>query len=157
VSATEKDKAHKLRTLVRLHELQLEQARVEHAAIEAEVERQRARVQALEITLANSHTRAQEMVSQHAGVCAEELKRLHDYAKWHAETLSEQRAVLERSRGLAEEARAQVIRRFERLSVMERLSDQQARDAALSLTRREQKRLDEQAPVRKIHSDRALV
>jgi hypothetical protein len=139
---------HRFQTLVRLHELQLEQARVERAALDVAVERQRVTVGRLRSELDDSRALAQQMVTRADGVAVNSLRQLQDYARWQAAALAEQERALERSRALAEDARLEVERRFERLSVIERARDRQMQLDATHAARREQQNLDAEVPTR---------
>ena len=138
----------KLDTLLRLQQLELERARVERAAIDAAVEKQRKKVADARTELERVLDLARGSVTATTGVAAETLRIAHDYAKWQGRVLAEEESALKNAEALAEAARAQVTRRFERLSALERLRERRAREAALDLSRREQKSLDDQALLR---------
>jgi len=150
MSSSANRRADRFATLARLHELQLEHARVERAAIDKEVERQSAHVRELETELDNSRAIAQRLVAHASGISVDSLRQLHEYMRWQVGTLAAQQSVLERARALAEDARLHVVRRFERLAAIERMRDRHAKDAATLLGQRDQKALDDQAPVRAV-------
>ena len=150
MTSTADRRADRFATLARLYELQLEHARVERAAIDKEVERQSAHVKELEAEIDNSHAIARRMVAHASGISVESLRQLHEYMRWQAGTLAEQQRVLERSRTLAEDARLHVVRRYERLAATVRMRDRHAKDAATLLWQRDQKALDDQAPIRAV-------
>jgi hypothetical protein len=146
MTSSEKARDRRLATLGRLRELQLEEARVVHAAKQADVDRQRERVSEIQGHLDRSQARARELVE--LGVAAAMLIHLHEYESWQASALAEEQMTLRKFQELEEEARAQVARRFEALSCIGRVRARLAREAALSRGRREYKTLDEQAPIR---------
>ena len=141
-------KASRFSVLTRLHELQLEEARVQRTALDAAVERQRQRVERIESDIADSHALSRELVTKTGDVSVDVLKQLHVYVRWQAGALAAQRAVLTRDEALAEEARLQVVQRFERLAAIKRFRERQTTVAALEQTRSAQHALDDQAPVR---------
>jgi flagellar export protein FliJ len=136
--------------LVRLHELQLEQARIERAALDAAVEHQRVKVEALQREVASAQALAESLVTSASGVAPDALRHMRNYVGWQNTLLAEQQLVLQRSSALAEQARANVRRRFERLSAMERACDRQARAAARERVRSQQRALDEQGSLRAV-------
>jgi flagellar biosynthesis chaperone FliJ len=134
--------------LTRLHELQLEEARIERIARDAAVERQRRCVEQIESAIADSHARSRDLAMKTGGLSVEALRQLHIYMRWQAGALAEQRVVLDRDETLAEEARLLVVQRFERLAAIERFRERQTTAAALEQTRSAQHDLDDRAPVR---------
>jgi len=140
--------ARRFSVLVRLHELQLEEARVHRATLDAAADRQRQRVTKIEADIADSHAHARQLTAKGGAVSLEILNQLHVYLRWQATALAEQRAVQARDEALAEEARLEVVKRFERLAAIKRFRERQTAVATLEQSRRAQHDLDDQAPVR---------
>lgn len=148
MSSASDRQARRFSVLVRLHELQLEEARVHRATLEAAAERQRQRVKKIESDIADSHAYARQLAAKGGSVSFEIMKQLHVYLRWQANALAEQQAVLKRDETLAEDARLDVVRRFERLAAIKRFRERQVAVATLEQSRRAQHDLDDQAPVR---------
>ena len=117
----------KLRTVQRLRELELENARAERAQLDAASEEQRARLEQLN-ERARDTTRFEADVSNQ-GVAADTLRQVRHYAAWQYRCIGEQELEWESARDRAEEAREAVIQRLERLRVIERLRERVARVA----------------------------
>ena len=145
-SARQRDR--RLATLERLHEAELEQARVERTRLDAAVESQVKAVSDIERELASTTSLMREQVADGAGVPADLLRLTCDYARWQARTLAGQQALLVKARTSAEEGRQHVLRRFERLATIERLRVRAARENEIERARAEQKALDDQALLR---------
>jgi flagellar export protein FliJ len=138
----------RLATLARLRELELEQARVERAAIDLSVERQRKRLAMTREELERVDRLAREQTTQKDGVSAATLQYLRDYTRWQQQTLREEQGALTTAERLAEEARKDVARRHGRLAAIERLRERRTREHSLEELRVQQKTLDDQALAR---------
>ena len=155
MSPTARKRDRRLATLQRLRELELDQARVERASIDAATDRHRRRFALMQLELQATQALERSKVTAEAGVCADLLRHARNYARWQAREIGEQEAVVKASERRSDEARLEVARRFERLAVIKRLRERGAREAALEETRAEYKNLDNQALVR-INSDSLL-
>jgi flagellar biosynthesis chaperone FliJ len=148
MSAPRDDRARRFSTLARLHELELEEARAARAQTDRAVDQQNTRVKELGTALDQSQAHARELVARADGVSAALFGLLQRYVAWQSRELTEQKVVLENAQKLAEQARVEVIQRFQRLSAIERARDHHARETSRERTRREQWTMDDQAPGR---------
>jgi flagellar biosynthesis chaperone FliJ len=134
-----------LRALERWRESELEAAQVhyvERTQTAAECESQRDRVQS---DIAESQSVAREQLSSGQSLSPDSLRRFAEFGLLQGEELKQAQAALEESRIQRDAAQAKVVRHFEELSVVQRLSERRAAEATLAATRTDQKRLDEQA------------
>ncbi len=139
---------HRLQTLQRWRELELEQARVERARIDEEAERRRSRIAQLRRDADETLELQQRRIVADAGVSAHFLSLARTFARWQVMQIGEQQTALHLSEQMAEQARLEVGRRYERVAAIERLRERGAREAAMESNRAEQKNLDDQALVR---------
>jgi flagellar export protein FliJ len=136
----------RLARIARLYELQLEEARVQHAAAESELERRREAATRTRRCIEDSQAFAQRLVL--AGAPAAMLLQVRGYEDWQARNLEAQQKSVREAAALAQEAHGVVLQRFRRLSTIERLQERREREATVEHLRREQKTLDEHALVR---------
>jgi flagellar export protein FliJ len=148
MKTTAKTRDRRLASLERLHELELEQARIERAEVDAAADRQRSRVAALEREVEEMHEMERARIASQSGVSVEFLRGTRAYARWQHQEIGKERGALKSAEQLAEQARLKVTQRFERLEVIGRLRARGARDAAMEQGRSEQKTLDDLALVR---------
>lgn len=130
-----------LATVQRLDELELEQARAAKTKADAVVEQQSRTVGALQARVEQARRLAESQMTSGAGVGA--MRQLADYANWQARALQRWEAELSKARDAAEQARAHLMRCFERLSVIERLRERRMRELELERARMEQNTLDD--------------
>lgn len=139
-----RDERRQLHTLERWRSAELESAQAEHvrlARAAAEKESARDRVQA---GLDDAQSFARErLVSQQLSV--EALRRIGEFTALQRQDLATAQAALKESRAHCEAAREQVLKEFEELSVVQRLSKRRELEADRDAERAQQKRLDEQA------------
>jgi len=140
--------SEKLATVARLFELQLEQARVARAAAEEAADRQREKARQIQSRIDEAHGLARDQMRGERGVSADELRRSSVYARWQLHVLAEQEQRVKHAEEKAEQALAEVTRRFQALSAIEDLRARRAEYAALEAARTEQKKLDDHALVR---------
>jgi flagellar export protein FliJ len=138
----------RLATVVRLHELELEDARVQLATAAAKLEEQKRRCAEIQQRIDQSAALAQEHVHSEGGVSAETLRQVGSYTKWQRQLLAEQQLRVQEATIAVDQARAEVTQRFRKLSAIERLRERRARSAILGAERSAQKKLDEHALVR---------
>jgi flagellar export protein FliJ len=141
----ERDERRQLQTLKRWRSAELESAQAEHARLAraaTEKESARDRVQA---DLDDTQSFARERLASSQPISAESLRQIGEFAAMQRRDLAAADAALEESRTNCEEARAQVVKQFEELSVVQRLSERRALEASRDAERMQQKRLDEQA------------
>jgi flagellar export protein FliJ len=133
-----------LKTLERWRELELEQARVEHAAkLRAEAAQQELLGQAQK-EFEDSQEFMRERL-QAGPLSAETLMRISRFAAVQSERVQEADTELESRRQQSQSAQSQVVSQFERLSVVEKLLERRGNQATVELARSEQKRLDDHA------------
>src|SRR6185437_14896751 len=116
----------RLATLWRLRQLELEQARIERAGLEAVADRQRRRVAQMRREVDETRELERVRVTAETGVTADLLRGARAYAAWQIRGVVEQEAALRASERVAEQSRLEVGRRFERLEVIQRLRDRNA-------------------------------
>lgn len=118
----------RLRTVQRLRELELENARSERAQLDVAAEEQRLLLEQL-LERARDTTRFETVLADQ-GVTADTLRQVRRYAAWQHQCISKQEAELETAKNRASAARATVVRRLERLRVVERLRERIAHIAS---------------------------
>jgi flagellar export protein FliJ len=140
----------KLGALERLTDLEVEQARIQHTALENAADEQRKRVAEVRAGIAQTRDFEQNLLMREDAVSVESLRHVQSFLQWRAQELVEQQANLTQAEDLASNARATVIRRFERLLAICRLRERRVQAAALDLARAEQKQLDDRAIIESI-------
>jgi|GEM_PF-1905404 len=151
MSMNEAAVSRSLKTLQRLRKLELQQAQVERAAIDARVKQHEERVSTLHGEVGQTRALAHTQVTRAEGVSADTLRALRDYAAWQGQVLHAQEHELHAAQGVAHQAHENMKQRFEQLSIVERLRERRERDAAQERARKEQRRLDDQALLRAPH------
>lgn len=134
-----------LETLERWRSAELESAQAEHVRLvrtAADKESERDRVQA---GLDDTQSFARERLATSQALSAESLRRIGEFTALQRQDLAAAQAALEESRTHCEAAHAQVVKQFEELSVVQRLSQRRELEASRDAERTHQKRLDEQA------------
>jgi flagellar export protein FliJ len=137
----------RLDVLQRLHELELQEARGAHAAAEKRLQQQQRRIAALESKIAETQALAQERVTRDEGVSVDVMHGLRVYEAWQAQLLRSQHRALKAEEEATEQAREQVIERFKRLHVIERLDQRHRRNEHERRMRDERNALDEAAMI----------
>jgi flagellar biosynthesis chaperone FliJ len=138
----------KLAIVSRLYELQLEQARVDRAAADEYAERQRELAKQIQSRIDEAYCLALDRMRRTSGVLADELRQTGSYTSWQTRTLAEQQKRVREAEQAAEDAIAEVTRRYQALSAIEQLRERRAQDAAVEAARADQKVLDEHALLR---------
>lgn len=139
--------SRQLRTLERWRTVELENAQTEYAALlkialdnQTVHERIREDIEAAQIVARDTLSRKPLSV--------ETLRRLHEFAVLQATELKAAATELEQSQTRLHQGHANLVERFERLSVVERFKERRAREGLKELAREDQKQLDEQAMTR---------
>jgi flagellar export protein FliJ len=135
----------RLRTVQRLRELELETARTERARLDSAAEEQRRQLEQLQEGARDTTRIAADLSNQ--GVAADTLRQVRYYAAWQNQCISRQETELETARNRAEAARQTVIRRLERLRIVERLRERVARVATEAHVHMQYVLLDDQGIV----------
>lgn len=130
-----------LATVQRLDELGLEQARVAKSKADAVVEQHSRTVGAFQDRVEQARKVTQSHMT--SGVAVGVMRQLADYAHWQSRALQECQGQLRKAQDSAEQARAHLMRCFERLSVIERLHERRMRELKVERARMEQKVLDD--------------
>jgi hypothetical protein len=112
----------RLDLLCRLREMNVEQARAEHVAAQAELEQRREAAEDTQRRLEALDEWTVAQVAQGSPLAPELLRQAHLFRGAEKSTLDEQRADEARQGELTEAARGELSARFEELSVVERLS-----------------------------------
>jgi hypothetical protein len=140
----------RLQLLYRLREMNVEQARAEHVAAQAELDQRRERAEATQRELEALDQWAVVQLTKGSAVTPELLRQVHLYRGAEKNTLDRQRAEEAKQGELTEAARGDLGARFEELSVVERLAARHAQNVTLEELRRGFVELDE-AGIRKHH------
>ena len=144
----ERDQQRQLQTLERWRSAELESAQAEHARLArtaADKESARDRVQA---GLDDTQSFARQRLLSSQPISAESLRQIGEFAAVQRGELAAAEVALEESRTQSEAARAEVVKQFEELSVVQRLGERREQEASRDAERTRQKRLDEQALLR---------
>jgi flagellar export protein FliJ len=137
-----------LATVARLRELELEHARLQHAAAVDALSRQEQVLTDIRARLDDSHTFAREQAQSSHGISAALLLHVRAYSQLQTRLAEQQRERVDEAENGADRARAEVTRRFQALAAIERLRERRAAAAAIEAERAGQKLLDEHALVR---------
>jgi flagellar basal-body rod modification protein FlgD len=140
-----------IHTLERLHELELAQARVEHRALEHALSQQQHEIGQLRQQIALACAQEQALMLRPSGASPAALWSMRNYALWQLGVLAQQQARLEQTQRVAEEARARVLSRYERLAVIRRLRARLAKEAEAKRARRELRLLDDLGAIASHH------
>lgn len=135
----------RLRSLERLYSLELEQARVEWAALDRAFREQSARLDQLQQDIERTQLAAIGWVTRPEGTSPQMLRHIRTYELWQRKLYTEQQQKVDQTRTALDDAHANVVTRFERLRVIERLRARRAQEACTNRFRAELKRLDDQA------------
>lgn len=137
--------AKRLRTLERWRAAELEVAQAQFARLaQAATEKESARDQ-VQSDLIEAQSLAREQLGAAAPLAVDSLRRVAEFTAMKREELVTAQAALEQSCAARDVAHSSMLRHFERLSVVQRLSERRAQQAARDDARLDQKRLDEQA------------
>jgi hypothetical protein len=142
-------KTRRLQLLYRLREMHVEEARAEHVAAQAELERNRDRAEDTQQRLQALDSWAVEQIAGGAPLIPEVLRQALLFRGVEKEALEEQRAEEAQSRLRTEGARAELGTRFEELSVVERLTTRHVQALTNEQIRRGYVALDEAGTQRK--------
>lgn len=112
----------RLDLLCRLREMNVEQARADHVAAQAELEERREKADETERRIKALDQWSIEQMSRDRPVAPELLRQAQLYRGVEKSALDAQRSEEERQRDLTEAARGELTARFEELSVVERLA-----------------------------------
>jgi flagellar export protein FliJ len=132
--------------VARWRALELEDARLAHAAADKALNEQQRVYDEIHSRMEDSRE-FERQASSH-GVSAEALRHARAYTQWETRQLEQQREHVVAAERAVTEARAEVVSRFQAVRVIDRLRERRARDAAIEATRAEQKLLDEHALLR---------
>lgn len=135
----------RLRSLERLYELELEHARVEWAALDRALQEQSARLSQLQQEIGRTQLAESALVTRAEGASPEVLRQIRTYMLWQNKLYSEQQVKVAQTRTASDDARANVVSRFERLRVIGRLRARRAREEFTHRLRAELKRMDDRA------------
>jgi hypothetical protein len=113
---------HRLDLLCRLREMNVEQARAEHVAAQAELDQRRERADDTQRRLEALDEWTVAQISRGSPLAPELLRQAHLFRGAEKSALDEQRAEEARQGEVTEAARGELSARFEELSVAERLS-----------------------------------
>jgi hypothetical protein len=133
----------RLDLLCRLREMNVEQARADHVAAQAELEERREKADDTERRIQALDQWSIERLSRDAPLAPEVLRQAQLYRGVEKSALDEQRSEQERQRELTEAARGELTARFEELSVVERLAVRQTKATTDHQIRRSYVDLDE--------------
>jgi len=133
----------RLELLRRLREMNLEQARAEHVAAQAELEQCRKRADETQRRIEALDAWSGERAAQGQMLAPEILRQAQLFRGAEKQVLTEQRAAEQEQLGVTEEARSELGTRFEELSVVERLAGRHAQNATREEFRRAYVDLDE--------------
>lgn len=134
-----------LHALQRWRTTELEEARVEHAALERIAHEKKDAVDAAESDLADAQAFAREHVLASTAISAESLVRISQFVAIQSNRVLEAKAAMEQSQTASDKARECVVERLGSLSVVERLQDRRQEQRIKDQSRTDQDRLDEQA------------
>jgi hypothetical protein len=115
-------KQQRLRVLCRLREMNVEQARAEHLAAQADLEAKRDRAEDTQRRIAALDEWAVGQLSGGAPLLPEVLRQAQLFRGVEKQTLESQRAQQDHSQALTETAHGVLRHQFEELSAMERLA-----------------------------------
>jgi flagellar biosynthesis chaperone FliJ len=142
---TERKARGQLQTLERWRSAQLESAQTQHAQlnrIATEKESARDRVQA---GLDDTQSFVRERLAASQPINVQSLRQIGEFTAVQREDLAAADAALEASRAQCATAHTALVKQFEELSVVQRLSRRRQLEAGRDAARAQQKRLDEQA------------
>jgi hypothetical protein len=145
VTDRKNDGTTQLQTLQRWRATELEEARVEHAALERVVHEKEHAVDAAESDLADAQAFAREQLLDSAALSAESLVRTSQFVAFQSGKVHDAKTAMEESQTASDRARESVVRKLESLSVVERLQDRRRGQWVKDQARTDQDRLDEQA------------
>lgn len=135
-----------LASVARWRGLELENARLEHAAAERALREQQRLLGEIDARLEDS--RKFESTASSAGVSAAALRHARAYSQWQTRELEQQRTRVADAERVVTQARAEIVSRFQEVRVIDRLRERRTDDAALEAIRAQQKSLDEHALLR---------
>ena len=135
----------RLRGLERLYSLELEQARVEWAALDRALREQSLRLAQLQQDIERTHQAESGWVTRSQGASPAMLRQIRTYKLWQYKLQAEQQQKIEQTQKALDAAHASVVTRFERVRVIQRLRARRAQEAFAYRLRAELKRLDDQA------------
>jgi flagellar export protein FliJ len=137
-----------LHTLERWRTAELDSARAQHVELTRVMSEQESVRDRTQGELADTQSFVRERLESAEPLSPESLRQFAEFAAIQRQQLAVAQAAVEESRARCEAARAEVVERFEQLSVVQRLSQRRDQEAGRELQRSEQKRLDEQALTR---------
>jgi flagellar export protein FliJ len=133
----------RLELLRRLREMNVEQARADHVAAQAELDRCRERADETERRIEALDAWSGERAAQGQVLAPEILRQAQLFRGVEKQALTEQRAAQQKQLDVTEEARGELGARFEELSVVERLAERHAQHTTREEFRRAYVDLDE--------------
>jgi flagellar export protein FliJ len=137
-----------LRSLERWRTSVLEQAQAKHARTLKIADQRQQTVKQVQEVIDDSHSLARSHMSPGSTLSIDALTRIRHFAVLRSDDLQQARASLALSKQEAARAHAEVCKRFEEVTVVERLRGRRTEEVSKELLRLEQKRLDEQAALR---------
>lgn len=137
--------AGRLRTLERWRTAELDSARAQHVELTCVVSERESARDRTQAELADTQSFVRERLSSAEPLSPESLLQFAEFAAIQRQQLDAAQAAVDESRARCEAARAEMLERFEKLSVVRRLSRRRDQETGRELRRSQQKRLDEQA------------
>ena len=144
----ENDELRQLTTLQRWRTAELESAQAEHVALARSADDNQSAVAKVEDDIEQSQTFTRERMAAGATLSLETLRTGVSFSLMQANELEAARDALHESLTRADAAQAVVMRRYEDLSVVERLQERRQEHAVREELRRAQNQLDSQALTR---------
>jgi hypothetical protein len=141
----ERNARRQLESLERWRSAELESAQAEHVRLAGAADDKESARDRVQAGLDETQSFARERLTASQPISVESLRQIGEFAALQRRDLAAAESALEESRAHCEAARAQVVKQFEDLSVVQRLSKRRELEASRDAERTRQKRLDEQA------------
>jgi len=141
----ERDARRQLQSLERWRSAQLESAQAQHARLARTADERKSARDRVQAGLDDTQSFARERLTAAQPIDAEALRQIGEFTALQRQDLATAQTALEESREHCEAAHAQVVKQFEELSVVQRLSKRRELEASRDAECTRQKRLDEQA------------
>jgi flagellar biosynthesis chaperone FliJ len=144
--------ARRLATVARLYDLQLEEARAELVLAQRRASERKQVAAEIQSRVEDANQLASAQLERSSGVSADLLRQARSYSRSQESALNEQQERVRQAEDAATSAVAEVTRRYQALSAVERLLERRRQDAALDAEQAAQKSLDDHALVRTAHA-----
>lgn len=156
MSRADPKNAVQLQTLENWRTSELERAQMQHARQQRVVEDKERAVEKVQEVIGESQSLARAQAQGAQIMSADTLTRIGHFTTVQLEELKQATSLLEQSQRQAADAKTSVVRKFEALSVVERLQARRATAVQRETLRTEQNRLDDQALMRSTRSNAGL-